>query len=65
MSEILTPEQIPELLRRFHSRKILVMAHLRPDGDAIGSLCAAMLLLRQQGFQAETVVTAADIPDTC
>ena len=44
MSENLTPEQIPELLGRFRSRKMLLMAHVRPDGDAIGSLCAAMLL---------------------
>ncbi|MBR4666244.1 MAG: hypothetical protein IKO93_20425, partial [Lentisphaeria bacterium] len=60
MSEILTPEQIPELLGRFRSRKMLLMAHVRPDGDAIGSLCAAMLLLREQGFQAEAVVNAPD-----
>ena len=65
MNEILTPEQIPELLKRFRSRKILLTAHVRPDGDAIGSLCAAMLLLREQGFQAEAVVTASDIPDSC
>ncbi len=65
MSELLTPEQIPELLERFRSRKMLLMAHRRPDGDAIGSLCAAMLLLREQGFQAEAAVNAPDIPDSC
>ena len=65
MSEILIPEQVPELLHRFQSGRILLMAHLRPDGDALGSLCAVMLLLRQLGFQAEAVVAAADIPDTC
>ena len=65
MSEILKPEQIPELLSRFQSKKILLLAHLRPDGDAAGSLCAVMLLLRQLGFQAEAVVRDSDFPDTC
>lgn len=65
MSEILKPEQIPELLNRFLSKKILVLAHLRPDGDAAGSLCAMMLLLRKKGFAAEAVITGSEIPDSC
>lgn len=65
MSEILKPEQIPELLNRFQSKKILLMAHLRPDGDAAGSLCAMMLLLRRKGFAAEAVITGSEIPDSC
>ena len=65
MSELLKPEQIPELLDRFRPQKILLLAHLRPDGDAIGSLCAALLLLRKQGFQADAVVSGSDIPDAC
>lgn len=65
MSEFLKPEQIPELLNGFQSKKILLLAHLRPDGDAAGSLCAVLLLLRRRGFRADAVISAPDIPDSC
>lgn len=62
MSEQLKAEQIPELLARFRSGRILLLAHVRPDGDALGSLCGTLLLLRSRGFNVEAVL-AETFPD--
>ena len=62
MSELLTPAQIPEWFRLFRPGRILLAAHLRPDGDALGSLCGMLILLRSQGFQADAVLPS-DVPD--
>ena len=55
MSEALTLEQIPGLLDRLQPRRLLLTTHLRPDGDAMGSLCGLMLILRDRGFSVEAV----------
>ena len=62
MSETLRPDQIPELLRRHQSGRILLTTHLRPDGDALGALCGTLLLLRRQGFHADAILPDS-IPD--
>ena len=62
MSGILTTDRIPELLRRFQSGRILLVTHLRPDGDALGSLCGMLLLLHRQGFQADALLPES-VPD--
>jgi phosphoesterase RecJ-like protein len=36
-----------------HSRRILVTAHARPDGDAVGSVLACGMMLRQMGKHAD------------
>ena len=38
------------------SKSILISSHLNPDGDAIGSMLALSLYLRQQGKQVDVVV---------
>ena len=62
MSELVTLDRIPGLLEKFRSGRILLAAHVRPDGDALGSLCGLTELLRRQGFHAETVLPQ-DVPD--
>ena len=62
MSEALTLERIPELLNDLRPRRILLTTHLRPDGDAMGSLCGLMLILREQGFSVDAV-KPDQIPD--
>ncbi len=48
---------VEELLRIIHARnKFLLTAHARPDGDAIGSVLACAMILRQLGKQADIVL---------
>ncbi|MFA6423108.1 MAG: bifunctional oligoribonuclease/PAP phosphatase NrnA [Patescibacteria group bacterium] len=42
-----TKQQVSELIK--HSQKILILTHTDPDGDAIGSLLALTLILKQMG----------------
>ena len=51
--------RILELIRR--GEKFLVTSHSRPDGDAVGSMLAMGMLLRQMGKRAD-LVTADRIP---
>ena len=62
MSETVTVGQLPGLLDRFRSGRILLTAHVRPDGDALGSMCGTLLLLRGEGFQADAVLPES-VPD--
>ena len=62
MSGSLSLEQIPGALRQFQSGRILLVTHIRPDGDALGSLCGLLELLRDQGFQTDAVLPER-IPD--
>jgi len=43
------------------SESVLIMAHQKPDGDAIGSMLALKLVIERMNVKADTVVT--DIPD--
>ncbi len=52
-------EAILDTLRR--GQRFLVCSHMRPDGDAVGSMLAMRLLLKQLGKQAD-LVTADRIP---
>ncbi len=52
----LTLSRVAEILRG--SRKTLVLCHARPDGDAIGSALALVLMLRSLG--GEAVAASAD-----
>src|ERR1700722_888851 len=52
-------EQIVEILRR--GQRFLVPSHARPDGDAVGSMLAMGMLLRQMGKQVD-LVTADRVP---
>jgi len=52
-------EAILDLLRR--GERFLVCSHMRPDGDAVGSMLAMGMLLKQMGKQAD-LVTADRIP---
>lgn len=38
------------------AQSVAVVAHVRPDGDAVGSVCSASALLRQLGKQVATVL---------
>ena len=51
-----TPGEVAEILRG--SKKTLVLCHARPDGDAIGSALALVLMLRALG--GEAVAASAD-----
>lgn len=62
MSEPVTVAQIPGLLERFRNGRILLVTHLRPDGDALGSLCGMLGLLRDCGFVADAVLPES-VPD--
>ena len=44
------------------AERILIATHERPDGDAIGSLCAALGILRDNGFQAYGILPSP-VPD--
>ena len=50
---------IVEAFRR--GQRFLICSHTRPDGDAVGSMLACAMLLKQMGKQAD-VVTADHIP---
>jgi phosphoesterase RecJ-like protein len=52
-------EAILDVLRR--GQRFLVCSHMRPDGDAVGSMLAMGMLLKQMGKQAD-LVTADGIP---
>jgi len=52
-------QAIVDLLRR--GRRFLVCSHARPDGDALGSVLACGMMLRQIGKQVD-VVTADRVP---
>jgi len=52
-------EAILEVLRR--GKRFLVCSHMRPDGDAVGSMLAMGMLLEQMGKRAD-LVTADRIP---
>ena len=62
MSGLLCLDRVPGLLRQFQSGRILVLTHVRPDGDALGSLCGLLELLRGEGFQADAVLPES-VPD--
>ena len=53
-------EAILNTLRR--GKRFLVCSHMRPDGDAVGSMLAMRMLLEQLGKQAD-LVTADPIPN--
>jgi phosphoesterase RecJ-like protein len=53
-------EAILDTLRR--GKRFLVCSHMRPDGDAVGSMLAMRMLLEQLGKQAD-LVTADPIPN--
>jgi phosphoesterase RecJ-like protein len=50
---------ILDVLRR--AERVMVCSHARPDGDAVGSMMAMAMLLKQMGKQAE-VVSADKVP---
>src|ERR1700722_10373315 len=52
-------EQIVEILRR--GQRFLVTSHARPDGDAVGSMLAMGMLLRQMGKKVD-IVAADRVP---
>src|SRR5579871_6486878 len=52
-------EAILEVLRK--GERFLVCSHSRPDGDAVGSVLAMGMLLRQMGKRAD-LVTADRVP---
>jgi phosphoesterase RecJ-like protein len=58
-SEAAPVEAILDVLRR--GERFLVCSHSRPDGDAVGSMLAMNLLLRQMGKRAD-LVTADGVP---
>ncbi len=48
---------LTEVLRHIEQRKrFVVTSHVRPDGDAIGSVLACSMMLRKMGKQAEVVL---------
>jgi phosphoesterase RecJ-like protein len=47
-------QQIIDILSR--CKRVLVTTHVRPDGDALGSVAAAMLALKQKGIESEALL---------
>jgi len=57
----LTPkQQTTELLRT--AQKILILSHVNPDGDALGSMLALTLVLQKLGKEV-TAVTSENLPE--
>lgn len=53
----LSAQELADLLRKFRTgKKILLVTHVRPDGDALGSLCGLLLILRENGFDATALL---------
>ncbi len=62
LSAIPTADPIAEILQVFRSgEQFLVCSHSRPDGDAVGSMLATGMLLRQMGKRVD-LLTADRIP---
>jgi len=62
MTNVSTQELI-SFLEDFRSKgKILLATHVRPDGDALGSLCGLLLILLENGFDAVALLPG-NIPD--
>lgn len=58
MTDLFYPEHttvFSELLREAAGKTIVVIGHIRPDGDCIGSQLALTRILRQQGIDAQAV----------
>jgi phosphoesterase RecJ-like protein len=54
-----------QAIERFNSaQRVLVVCHLRPDGDAIGSLLGLGLALRSQGKQVQ-MISEDGVPPSC
>lgn len=52
------PATCDDLIRSIRqSKRVLITAHARPDGDAVGSVLAAKMLLDQMGVRAEIVLS--------
>lgn len=48
-------DQLIETLKQAAKQKIIVVSHRDPDGDALGSIVAMTLVLRQLGFNADAL----------
>ncbi len=58
-----TPDGIADVLKNIRKEeRILLVAHERPDGDSIGSLCALYCILNENGYNAEAVFPE-EVPD--
>jgi bifunctional oligoribonuclease and PAP phosphatase NrnA len=56
------PELVPTIAHALHeASRVLVVTHVSPDGDAIGSLCAFGLALKQMGKKF-TLACADNVP---
>ncbi len=54
----LSAQELTAFLQGFRAgKKILLVTHVRPDGDALGSLCGLLLILRENGFDATALLT--------
>ena len=62
MSKIFTLSECADFLNQQREGRILLAAHIRPDGDALGSLCGMLLLLNENGFSADAILPDS-IPD--
>ncbi|OQA88940.1 MAG: Bifunctional oligoribonuclease and PAP phosphatase NrnA [Lentisphaerae bacterium ADurb.Bin242] len=59
----LSTQELAAFLQGFRSdRKILLATHVRPDGDALGSLCGLLLILLENGFDAAALLPGS-VPD--
>src|SRR5437016_14386125 len=47
-------QQIIEILSR--SKRVLITTHVRPDGDALGSVAAIVLGLKQKGIDSQALL---------
>ena len=58
-----TVAEFADILKKFQkNERILLLAHERPDGDSIGSLCAFYNILKDNGYNAEAVFPE-EVPD--
>ena len=57
------PSEFEPVIKWLSDReRVLIVSHVRPDGDALGSLFGAIHMLRAQGLDARAYVTS-EVPD--
>ncbi|MCC8167654.1 MAG: hypothetical protein LIQ31_16325, partial [Planctomycetes bacterium] len=52
----MTPQTIIDYLRPLTGKRLALVTHVRPDGDALGSVLGLARILNRVGFTASAVV---------
>lgn len=54
--------QLDSIIKK--SKNILLLSHINPDGDTLGSMCAMYLLIKENYKKEPTMAAVSDIPTT-